>query len=52
MPHNAIGNIGCETLASFIRKNDTLKYLDLSFNHLGDRGLFAISETLRVNEKI
>ena len=32
MSHNQIGNIGTETLASFIKKNGTLKYLDISFN--------------------
>ena len=47
-----IGNIGTETLASFIKANRTLKYLDLSFNQIGDRGLMAIAECLRENEHL
>jgi Leucine-rich repeat (LRR) protein len=50
MRNNAIGNIGCETLIGFLKKNQTLKYLDISFNQIGDRGLLAVAECLRDNQ--
>ena len=46
MSHNTIGNIGCETLIGFIKKNQTLKYIDISFNDISDRGLLAVAECL------
>lgn len=47
-----MGNIGTETLANFIKNNGTLKFLDLSFNQIGDRGLFSLAECLLVNSRL
>lgn len=52
MSHNTIGNIGCETLLGFIKRNKSLKYLDISFNDIGDRGLLAVAECLADNDKL
>lgn len=49
MSHNNIGNIGAETLIGFLKKNETLKYLDLSFNQVGDRGLLAVADSFKEN---
>lgn len=46
MSFNEIGNIGTETLMNFIKSNDSLKYLDLSFNKIEDRGLVSIADCL------
>jgi hypothetical protein len=43
---NAVGNIGTETLASFMKKNKTLIYLDLSSNKISDRGFMALADML------
>lgn len=32
LSHNGISNIGCETLVGYLKQNDTLRLLDLSFN--------------------
>lgn len=52
MSHNTIGNIGCETLLGFMKRNKSLKYLDISFNEIGDRGLLAVAECLVDNDKM
>jgi Ran GTPase-activating protein (RanGAP) involved in mRNA processing and transport len=47
-----IGNIGTETLIGFLKKNEVLKYLDISFNQIGDRGLLAVAESIKENQKL
>ena len=48
--NNKIGNIGAETIGSFLKTNNTLKYLDLSFNLFEDGALESISGALRINQ--
>ena len=44
---NNLGDMGIETISTFLRKNNTIKYLDLAFNNLGDSALESISEGLK-----
>jgi len=41
-----------ESLATFANQNHTLKYLDVSFNRIGDQGLIALANMIRQNEKL
>jgi len=41
--------MGIENISSILKHNNTLKYLDLSFNHFDDTALAMISESLKTN---
>ena len=42
--NNQLGNMGIENISVFLRLNNTIKYLDLSFTGIDDAGLEIISE--------
>jgi hypothetical protein len=44
-----IGNDGILALAAALRRNTTLKYLDLERNEIGNEGILALEETQRLN---
>mmetsp|Transcript_38424 Transcript_38424/g.44034 ORF Transcript_38424/g.44034 Transcript_38424/m.44034 type:complete len:119 (-) Transcript_38424:1916-2272(-) len=48
--NNKIGTLGAETIGSFMKSNNTIKYLDLSFNQFDDNACESISEMLRTNQ--
>ena len=50
--NNKIGTIGAETISSFLKTNNTLKYLDLSFNLFGDKALESISQGINNCSKL
>ena len=41
--------MGVENIVSFLKNNNTLKYLDISFNSLEDKALEILSEALKRN---
>jgi Ran GTPase-activating protein (RanGAP) involved in mRNA processing and transport len=49
---NQISNVGTETLASFMKKNKSLIYLDISFNNISDRGTMALADMLLYNQTL
>lgn len=52
MRDNQIGNMGVENISSFLKTNNTIKYLDLSFCSLHDKSLEILSESLKYNKCI
>lgn len=50
--NNNLGNLGVETISTFLKQNNTIKYLDLAFNNLENNALQAISDALKVNDCI
>ena len=48
----ALGDQGCSKLASSLRTNKHLTYLNLSNNGIGDIGFSALSQSLKVNQNL
>jgi hypothetical protein len=49
LSHNKIANIGLESICLALYKNQTLQYLDISFNSLEDRALYFLGDMLKHN---
>jgi Ran GTPase-activating protein (RanGAP) involved in mRNA processing and transport len=47
--HNGIGDQECAALAKALMDNEALQLLDISDNHIGDRGAVALGAMLSVN---
>jgi Ran GTPase-activating protein (RanGAP) involved in mRNA processing and transport len=52
LANNGVGNIGVETLVSFLKGQSLMRYLDLSYNRLSDKGLYGIADMLRTNSSL
>ena len=49
---NKLGNIGCEVICKSMKKNNSLKYLDMSDNQIEDKGLFHAAKMLGENNSL
>ena len=52
MSSNQIGHAGAQALAETLKKNDTVKKIDLHCDQIGDAGVEALSEALKVNKTV
>ena len=50
---NSVANVGAEALCQFLDSQVIrLQYLDMSYNLVGDRGLYSIAEMLSRNSSL